>query len=212
MGCGMNTEIKNLIVFESDNKFPIEVMECMYKRIISVAGFFGYTYLPKEIRLHLHICDTDRFEKIKNTTNLVGMENVIAFTCNINHIYVTDYKTVEEQFNLSSYVAVIVHECIHVLQYYFSRISQNEYIWLYESIACYLSGQKETYNNYTDIKWDSFVREFYGVPNCYGRAYKFGEILFNAYPNSILNIIKSPQQYEKQLDRLFNMEIHDNKI
>lgn len=173
------------------------------ERIISVAHFFGFQFLPKDLKLHLQICNRDDFEKARVKTNLSKIRDMLAFTCNVNHIYVLQRDCLSEWVSDSSYAAIIVHECVHIFQLYYSRLPQKQYVWLYEAVACYLAGQKKDYVGAIGVSWQNFADNFYGITNCYGLAYAFGEQLFLQHNTIALEIIKDPKKYETILKNMF---------
>ena len=96
---------------------------------------------------------------------------------------------------------------LKILQFYFSKIPSRQYVWLYESIACYLAGQKKKDNSLKIEAWDVFENDFYNMQDCYGVAYRFGEAIFRLYPNESLTIIKHPEIYKERLIEMYNSEI-----
>ena len=65
----MNIEIKDLIVFDLQGYSLCGWTECFNKNIITVSNFFGFVSLPNDIKLHLHICEKDDFETVKQKTD-----------------------------------------------------------------------------------------------------------------------------------------------
>lgn len=200
----MRGKIEDLFVLEQPTNQLCFKTDALYKRLISAAEFFGFTYLPDELRIQMKKCDKNEFNNKRKT--LLGGENdqIIAFTCNVNQIFFLEYRFVENQYSHKAYNAVIIHESIHVFQAYYSELPPSQYVWLYESVACYLAGQKIAYNPQKNVSWNNFVEEFYNIENCYGLAYKFGEALFRLYGDEVLCILKSPEEYEDKLIEVYN--------
>lgn len=203
----MSTNIKNLLSLNSPDDLCYLDTVALSESIDSIAHFFGFSYLPEEIRIRLFICDQKNFEDVKQKTEFKETRSIIAFTYDVNRIYIMHYQAVKNSITKESYISIILHECTHIFQFYFSKLSQRKYVWLYESIACYLSGQKKQYKKLANYSWDSFVTDFYHMPDCYALAYKFGEALFRVYPSLVLDIIMWPDTYEDRLIELFNIEI-----
>ena len=206
MDIRMTTDISELINVVSHERLASVEMESAYDRIISVASYFGIIQLPEDIRIHIHICDKAEFEDIRQGIGINIIDEAVAFVSDINHIYVIKYDCIKRFLSKSSYSAIILHECIHVFQLYYSKLPQSQYIWLYESVACYLADQKKQYDRRSEKLWDAFVNDFYNVPDCYGLAYDFGRKLFETYYDEVLSIIKYPEKYWERLVDLFYAE------
>lgn len=193
----------DLISIDSQECLSSADMGHLYEKIIPTARFFGFLKLPRDLKVHLKICNKEEFEKEKQITDFKDICDIVAFTYNINHVCVLRRDCLKDRVSDDFYDAVIVHECTHIFQLYNSRLPQNKYVWLYETVACYLAGQKKTYTGMASVTWKNFVDDFYNVSDCYGLAYVFGEKLFLACSEDVLKIIKTPDKYEILLKNLF---------
>lgn len=187
----------------SDSKFNL-VTNTLSERIVEVAYFFGFCNLCNELKLKIHICNELYFNRMKEKYCLNKNKYTIAFSCDINHIYVLDYNLICRAWKLNAYEAVIVHETVHVFHRYFSQLPPYEYVWLYESVACYLAKQENIYNFDKDILWNTFIKDFYSIKDCYNLAYIYGKAIFNEYGHEIYEVIKIPIKYENTLKEIFN--------
>ncbi len=203
----MSDRIGDLCVFSTTGAMPFENRESLSENIVSVADFFGFRSLPNELKIKIHICNGTEFKHKKEESYMNEPYHVIAFTCDINKIFVLEYTDVSSGYSLNAYDAVIVHECIHVFQAYFSMISPGRYVWLYESVACYLAGQKNPYGEKKGVSWEAFTNDFYRINDCYGLAYSFGKEIFRRFGGEILRVIKTPGAYTDQLMGVYNSEI-----
>lgn len=78
---------------------------------------------------------------------------------------------------------MILHEIVHVLQRIATRVPPEQFIWLYEAVACYLAEQSaEISQSGNPVSWDTVKQNFYTVPGCYGIAYHLGKALLSGCP------------------------------
>lgn len=203
----MSGGIGDLCVFSTIGTMLCENRESLVENIVSVADFFGFRSLPDKLKIKIYICNGAEFRLKKEKSHINGLDQVIAFTCDVNNIFVLEYRYVNSRYSLNAYDAVIVHECIHAFQAYFSMILPRQYVWLYESVACYLAKQKKLYDGKKEISWETFTNDFYSINDCYGLAYNFGEGIFKHFGDEILKVIKTPGVYTDQLAEVYNSEI-----
>ena len=205
----MHNNIYDLITSDSMDSLPYEIIDDLSHKIFEIASLFGFTYLIDDLKVKLFICEESDFENKRKDIFIENSDKIIAFRYDINSIFVMKYENLKKHYSQSSYISVIVHECIHVLQFYFSRIPSKQYVWLYESIACYLAGQITKSDRFKIESWEIFENDFYNMKDCYGVAYRFGEALFRLYPTEALKIIKYPEMYKERLVEIYNSELFE---
>lgn len=163
------------------------------EKIKSVCSFFGFVTFPQELKISIQFVNRDEFERIflENSNEVSASKSVAAITVDCNKIYVVDSHCTNEK--IESYSSIIVHERVHVAQMYYSKIKTSSCIWLYETMAVFLSGQKPLTNDFPKPTWETFTSNFYSHKYCYGAAYLFAKKLFDNYPKEqILSAIKYP--------------------
>lgn len=200
----MKNKIYDLITLDSMDNLPYEIKDALSHKILEVANLFGFTYLRDDLKIKLFICEKSDFENKMKDICINSSEEIVAFQYNINCVFVLDYQNLNTKYSQAEYISVIIHECVHVLQFYYSKISSKQYVWLYESIACYLSGQKNKRDIIDIESWDVFESDFYNMKDCYGVAYRFGAALFQSYLAEAMVIIKYPEMYKERLIELYN--------
>lgn len=203
----MDDRIGDLCVLNTLGTMAYENWKSLSENIVSVAAFFGFRSFPDELKIKIHICSGEEFKQKKEELHMNVPDYVIAFTCNMNKIFILEYRNIKRWYSLNAYNAVIIHECIHVFQTYFSMIPSKQYAWLYESVACYLAKQKKTYNRMHKVLWETFTNDFYRINDCYSLAYNFGIEIFKQFGDEILRVIKRPEVYIVEL-----MEVYNSKI
>lgn len=203
----MASRIYDLCVLETTGTMPYENLESLCKNIVSIADFFGLKSLPDELKIKIHICSEAEFKYKKEELHMNESDSVIAFSCDVNKIFVLEYRDLNSSYSLNAYDAVIVHESIHAFQAYFSMIPPKQYVWLYESVACYLAKQKKSYDGKSGVSWDAFINNFYTINDCYGLAYNFGKASFKRFGDEVLRVIKAPEKYMDELMEVYNSEI-----
>lgn len=203
----MIDRIGDLCVFSTVETMAYESWESLSESIVTAAAFFGFSSLPDELKIKIHICREEEFKQKKEELHMNVPDYVVAFTCKINKIFILEYKSLDDWYSLNAYNTVIVHECIHAFQTYFSMISPKQYAWLYEAVACYLAGQKKTYNRKNRVLWETFTNNFYGINDCYSLAYNFGKEIFKQFGDEILRVMKRPEAYIAEL-----MEVYNSKM
>lgn len=207
----MPNRIGDLCVFSTISTMPYENRGSLFENIVSVATFFGFRSLPDELKIKIHICNGAEFKLKKEESHMNELDQVIAFSSDINNIFVLEYGDVNSWYSLNAYDAVILHECIHAFQAYYSMISPRQYIWLYESVACYLAKQNKVFDKKNRVPWDTFTNDFYRINDCYGLAYNFGEAIFKQFGDEMLRLIKRPEEYMVELMEIYNSKILEIK-
>lgn len=202
----------DLCVLSTAGTIAYENWESLFKNILSVATFFGFRSFPDELKIKIQMCNEEEFKQKKEEFNMNVPDYAIAFTCKINRIFILEYRNINRWYSLNAYDAVIVHECIHVFQMYFSMISPKQYAWLYESVACYLAKQKKAYNRENKVLWETFIHDFYKINDCYSLAYNFGIEIFKRFGNDILRVIRRPEAYIVELMEVYNSKILGENI
>lgn len=200
----MSNRIGDLCVFSSIGTMPYENKGSLFENIVSVAVFFGFRSLPDELKIKIHICSGTEFKIKREESHLNELDQVIAFTRDVNNIFVLEYRDINSCISSNAYDSIILHECIHAFQAYFSMISPRQYIWLYESVACYLAKQNKVFDEKNRVSWETFTNDFYRIRDCYGLAYNFGKAIFKQFGDEILRLLKRPEEYMVEL-----MEIYD---
>lgn len=183
----------------------------LYTSIANSAEFFGIYCLPEELKLKINICSEEEFHHKKVEMRLPQSNDALAFTCCVNCIYVLEYgqlsRNMVEMVEMD-YHAIVVHECIHVFQEYYSMLPPHKHVWLYETIACFMARQTRAYTPERYPSWENFVTDFYSIDNCYGLAYQFGKHLFQCLPKTILlDVIRDPAPHMEAL-RLIYARLH----
>lgn len=178
---------------ENDYYNIISILEDNGKRM---AKWFGFLELPQELKIHIFIEELEILKEIKKRLSINIPSYSIAFTANANKIYVSNYECLNHSITKIDYNKLILHECIHIFQMYFSRILPSKYVWLYETIACLLSEQDNACMPESEVSWNMFTKDFYNIKGCYGLAYKYGVKIFQNYSyEEVLNLIRKPNQY-----------------
>ena len=109
-------------------------------------------------------------------------QEVVAFST--TRIYAVSYSALSDKYTMDEYCKVILHEAVHVLQLITTRIAPEESVWLYEAVACYLTGQAADKPRKEKIlSWEAVKQNFYAVPECYGIAYHLGKALLSSCPS-----------------------------
>ena len=196
--------INDLCVISTTDIISDENLNNLVENIVFVATFFGFKSLPNELKLKIDICNETKFKIKKEELCMNELDQAIAFAYDINNILVLEYKAVNDRYSLNEYYAVILHECIHAFQAYFSMISPEKYIWLYESVACYLAKQNKSFSEKNRVSWEKFTNDFYSSDDCYCLAYNFGKTIFKRFGNEILRLIKKPEEYMIKLMEIYN--------
>lgn len=155
-------------------------------------NFWQIQVLPDECRIDICFYDKIEFDKILHDRQISIEDDIIAISD--FQIHVLEYSFLDEHFTIEMYQKVLLHECIHMLQLYFTKVPFKEHIWLYESTACYMSKQEINVNPSSVPEWSSILNNFYSCQNCYFWAYEIGKYLFkNHTKQQILEICKNPK-------------------
>lgn len=200
-------ETNIFILYLLDKDYINEVVYLSARdKINEIAKWFGFSVLPQQLKLRINVVDLNYIKIYIKIYNLNIPINSIAFTISGNKIYILSYTYLSKVMSETEYIKLIIHECTHTLQMYFSKITPEKYVWLYESIACYISNQYSDYVPNKSITWDIFKNDFYNVKDCYGLAYKYGLMLFKHYSKQkILNLIKYPEENLEIFKNVYNM-------
>lgn len=167
----------------SGERLPDGFYELLDTQLLYIANQFGFEYLPHEYKIHISLLEKEAFIKEKNKY----LAHDISFDCvafSTYKVYVISYSAVSNQYSIEDYFRLIMHECIHVLQFYATKIPYKSAIWLYEAIASYLSGQSHAEKKISLPDWNQLLNDFYRCNNCYNAAYEIGKCLFRKYPIS----------------------------
>ena len=205
----------DLCIFSLISKEVYKNISKLSDEITAVSSFFGFQKLPQELKMHIHEFTLDDFQYIQqNNINVFSdsVNKLLAFTYNVNQIYVLNYESIKHCYSVRDYISIVVHECVHVLQAYYSRVPTSSYIWLYESVACYLSHQKKEYVVNKIVPWQDFICKFYYIDDAYAIAYEYGSLIFDAYDSEILDVIKEPTNYSDELRLLYTNYFHNKGL
>ena len=166
------------------------------KSVIPLLEFWQIQYLPNECKIDICFYDKKDFIKILQGRSLSINNSIIAISD--VQIHAIKYEFINKYFSAEMYEKVLLHECVHMLQLYFSRIPFKNHIWLYESIACYMTRQMLDIKPSTIPDWSCICNNFYSCENCYYWAYEIGKCLFENYSqNQIHEICGNPQLAKK---------------
>lgn len=149
--------------------------------LVSLALFWKIPSLPDDCKVRIVFVEKTQFEQ---ELVLRGLERHISdLAITTDKIFIkkhTDWDTICSQ---KEYQQLVLHECVHMLQMYASTTLPENHIWLYESIACYMAGQRGNCPAYSTLmpQWSKFCSSFYVCPNAYYWAYKVGAYIFDNY-------------------------------
>lgn len=134
----------------------------------------------------------------------LGLEHCVAFTA--DKIYVL--KEMKKNNTQNDIGRIIAHEYVHFLQFYTTGLSKKKYLWLYESIACYMAQQTINLKECSaPVSWNDFKENFYECTNNYYWAYMIGKYLFENYCDreivEMCNDAIKLEKLEKNLGHLF---------
>lgn len=188
-------------IYSTDKKFSEEEYNLLDNKIVKLASLFGFEFFPDQYKICIYIIDQYTFNNCEEGIS----KNKYAFTSCGYKVFVLEYESIEKKCCREAYLKVIIHECVHILQGYYSKILPSRYVWLYETIACYLSNQKNSILPKETISWKKFSDEFYSFSGNYGIAYLYGKYLFENFSKSeILCLLKKPENFSNQCERLYN--------
>lgn len=202
----MSGRFGDLCILSGSGAMPYEGREHLLENIVRIADFFGFRSLPDELKLAIHICGGAEFKRKKEESGVNIPDHAAALTCGVNQIFVLAYRAVSSAYSRNAYDAMIVHECVHAFQAYFSMAPPGQYVWLYESVACYLAGQIKPYNEKNRVSWEVFTNDFYGIHDCYGLAYQFGNEIFARFGDEIRRVIQTPGAYLDRLAKVYELK------
>jgi len=202
----INYETNIFLIKASKKSFSLEIYTSIENKVKLIAEYFGFTSLPEHYRICIYVGNETELESwmLEKRINNIPTDSV-AFAVFSNEIYVLDYECLRGKYSIDDYVALIVHECVHVLQGYFSGVNPSRYVWLYESVACYLADQKKVKLLGQNITWEIFTTDFYGIGiGCYGLAYEYGKRLFSYYSKEcFLKVIKEPYDHINEFKAIY---------
>ena len=184
-----------LFVFSSPDS-NIDQTKYLYikDKIYSVCSYFGIRYLPSNLKFKINIVQKEIIGDLILRRGLNIPEFSYALTLDAKNIYVTSFQNVSNIYSIDEYLSIILHECIHVIQGYYSLVNPNKCIWLYETIAVFLADQKPKKRKDFYVKWEDFINNFYNIESSYEIAYFFGYSLFNNFSKDhLLEMIKAPE-------------------
>ncbi len=153
------------------------VLECVNGRALELADLFGLHNLPYEYRICIHLCGYEKFNLLTEKCGIRNQyKNCLAFSSDA--VYAIEYNDITAEISEVEYSKIILHECIHILQQISTKLAPAKVVWLYESIACFLSDQ-ETVKPIQLPSWNDLRNDFYSIRECYSFAYIFGKFLIN---------------------------------
>lgn len=163
----------------SDTKSISEsVLECINDPALGVADLFGLHNLPNEYKICIHLCEREQFIILSEKVGIrKRYKDCLAFSSDA--IYVIEYDDISTKVSKIEYNKMIVHECVHILQQITTGLVPAKAVWLYESIACFLSNQETVKLTQLPL-WNDLITDFYSIRECYSLAYFFGKILINS--------------------------------
>ena len=165
----------------------------------NLVDIFGVSKLAEIEKIRIFILRKALFERErdlhfrKNAT-----PDCVAFSS--WRIVVESYNDLKKCYSDIAYCKLVLHECIHVLQRFTTKVPACDAVWLYEAVACYLAGQEKVVplRNIRDIEWDSLKYAFYDVKDCYAIAYKLGKEFFTQFGTATaLKMCADPELCEK---------------
>lgn len=153
------------------------ILKCLNGRAIDLASAFGIHNLPSDLKLCIHLCEYEQFIDLADRNGIRKQYNECLAFCS-DAIYAIEYTYINEKQTESDYCKMILHECIHLLQQISTGLLPIKAVWLYESIACYLSEQKKIIPACIP-SWHSFQTDFYSIKDNYAIAYILGKELID---------------------------------
>lgn len=176
-------------------------------RGLELAELFGLRDLPNEYRIGVLLLDRVEFRKEwERLFNSRPKNESMAFAT--HGVFLLDYRFVSDRCSSAEYCEVMLHECVHVLQHLQTRIPPAQAVWLYESVACYLSGQSNAKRPVSPPTWSMCKENFIEIPGCYHIAYRLGEALFShRETNEVIYLLSDlalcEQLCQRTYERLF---------
>lgn len=172
-------EIANSVFKLISNTATIEdwIVKCIDIQAVQLASLFDIYNFPEDYKISIHFLEKYNFVQLAKSYGVFEKcVNCHAMSC--DSIYIIDYYDVSKELSEDEYCKTLLHECIHILQHISTGLIPSKAIWLYESIACFLSGQ-ETYKPLQFPSWELFKSNFYSVDDCYSVAYMYGQLFIN---------------------------------
>lgn len=169
---------------------------CLDTKCIAAAHLFGIKWLPEDLKIKITLLDNKKFyEQVKIYCAEIMDKEYCAFST--YEIFALDYEEVCQRYSPKQYSMIILHECIHVAQLYYSGVLPNKAIWFYEALAAGIAEQKARKPDIW-VKWEEIKNHFYRVPGCYYIAYHLGKYLLRNFQwKEILEFCKNPEICEK---------------
>ena len=182
--------LKEEIIINIEEIYSIEGLTSKEKKLflqwtgdtlVSLALFWKIPPIPDDCKIRVVFLEKVQFEQQLISCGLETHKSIFAVTT--DRIFIRKYSDLCGICSRKEYRKLVIHECIHMLQMYSTTLIPRNYIWLYESVACYMAGQKEesTEQNLSIPQWKEFCTSFYTCTNAYYWAYKVGEYIFDNY-------------------------------
>ena len=172
-------EFENNIIKLIANNNSIEkwIKDYIDERATHIASLFGINDFPEDFKICIHFLKSADFIKLAEK---YGFLSKIAncYAISIDAIYIIEYTDISKKESKENYCKIILHEYIHILQHISTSLLPSKAVWLYESIACYLSGQ-ETPPPTSIPSWSLFESDFYSINDCYSIVYIFGKLFLD---------------------------------
>lgn len=165
-----------------------KLLPSLLSKASKIAWLFGLSHLPPDTKISIQLMEKEPFTQqcslyFGQNTN----SQIVAFST--TQIYALSYDAICGQYTSEAYYQVILHEIVHVLQLFATRVPIPPNVWLYEAIACYLAEQvtelpPQPPSQETAPPWEIVKQNFYAVPKCYTLAYHLGKALLSHCPPS----------------------------
>lgn len=194
-----NMQYENSVFKVDTNRDQISdsILECINGRAIEAAAAFGVYNLPSEFKICIHFCEYKQFIDLADKAGILKQYKECLAFCS-DAVYAIEYTLIKARQPENDYCKIILHECIHILQHISTGLAPIKAIWLYESIACYLSDQKLDFPTHIP-SWYIFQSDFYLLKDNYAIAYALGkELIDNVGLEKIIEI----QQNLKELQTI----------
>lgn len=182
------------MVYETDiirvnyrlGQLPEEILKVLGKKASEIAHLFEIPCLPVDLKISIRLLKKSDFEReIKLHFGHERPPELLAFAD--SQITVLAYPDLPSVHSKKHFAKIIVHEIVHILQLYATRIPPKYAVWLYESLACRLADQFKPFDcRMCPASWEETKKNFYKINNCYEIAYALGNALLNEAKNSSL--------------------------
>lgn len=188
----MSKESALFTIDYTHDQIPQSLISFLNKELYKLANSFAIASNLITDKLQIIIFEWQEFNQIKQILfKNIKQDYVIAISTN-KVITALSHQAIINQYSADKYNRIILHECIHLMQARATGVNPTQATWLYESVACYLAGQKwhddqtiasssksNAYRQYSTDKpsWHKFTTDFYNCPLCYKFAYQLGAAL-----------------------------------